>query len=27
VRWPHGTGFRRLVLYTAKVNPSPDERL
>jgi Tfp pilus assembly protein PilV len=27
VRWPHGAGFRRLVLYTAKVNPSPDERL
>jgi Tfp pilus assembly protein PilV len=27
VRWPHGTGFRRVVLYTAKVNPSPDERL
>ncbi len=27
VRWPHGTGFRRLVLYTAKVNPSPSERL
>ena len=27
VRWPHGIGYRRLVLYTAKVNPSPDERL
>jgi Tfp pilus assembly protein PilV len=27
VRWPHGAGFRRLVLYTAKVNPSPNERL
>lgn len=27
VRWPHGTTYRRVVLYTAKVNPSPDERL
>jgi hypothetical protein len=27
VRWPYGTGFRRLVLYGAKVNPSPNERL
>jgi prepilin-type N-terminal cleavage/methylation domain-containing protein len=27
VRWPHGPSFRRVVLYTAKVNPSPDERL
>jgi prepilin-type N-terminal cleavage/methylation domain-containing protein len=27
VRWPHGAGFRRLVLYTAKINPSPTERL
>jgi prepilin-type N-terminal cleavage/methylation domain-containing protein len=27
VRWPHGMEFRRIVLYTAKVNPSPDERL
>jgi hypothetical protein len=27
VRWPHGAEFRRIVLYTAKVNPSPDERL
>ena len=27
VRWPHGTGFRRVVLFSIKVNPSPDERL
>jgi prepilin-type N-terminal cleavage/methylation domain-containing protein len=27
VRWPHGTLFRRIVVYAAKVNPSPDERL
>jgi Tfp pilus assembly protein PilV len=27
VRWPHGDRFRRVVLYSAKVNPSPDERL
>jgi len=27
VRWPHGDKFRRVVLYAAKVNPSPDERL
>jgi Tfp pilus assembly protein PilV len=27
VRWPQGLGFRRVVLYLAKVNPSPDERL
>jgi prepilin-type N-terminal cleavage/methylation domain-containing protein len=27
VRWPFGDGFRRVVLYTSKVNPDPAERL
>ena len=27
VRWPQGAGYGRTVLYTVKVNPSPDERL
>jgi prepilin-type N-terminal cleavage/methylation domain-containing protein len=27
VRWPYGAGFRRVVLYTSKINPAPEERL
>lgn len=27
VRWPQGSGFRRIVLHVAKQNPDPAERL
>ncbi len=27
VRWPHGNGFRRVVVFVAKLNPAPEERL
>lgn len=27
VRWPQGGGYRRIVLYLAKANPDPAERL